>query len=71
MARGRPEFRNVDLDLESREPLGRLSDALPSVIVLFSARMLGKHLLSLEGSGANLTLDLARPSLRVQRSPPP
>jgi hypothetical protein len=56
MPRGDPEFRNVDLDLESREPLGRLIDALP-VIVLFPARMRGKYMLSLEDSGANLTLD--------------
>jgi hypothetical protein len=57
MSRGDPEFLNVDLDLESREPLGRLSDALPSVIVMLSARIGGKYVLSLEGSGSNLPLD--------------
>ena len=52
-----PEFLNVDLDLESREPLGRLVDALPSLIVMFSARMRGKYLMSVEGPWPTLPLD--------------
>jgi hypothetical protein len=57
MAQGDPAFLNVDLDLESREPLARLMDALPSLFVLLSTRMRGKYVVSLELSQPGLTLD--------------
>jgi hypothetical protein len=57
MPQRKPEFLNVDLDLESGSALGRLIDALPSMIVMFSARMRGKHVLSMELSVAGLSLD--------------
>jgi len=56
MARGDPQFLNVDLDLESREPLGYLADALP-VTVMFSARMRGRYVMTLEGSWPSLSLE--------------
>jgi len=56
MPRGAPEFLNVDLDLESPEPLGRLADALP-LTVMFSTRMRGKYVMSLEGSWPTVPLD--------------
>ena len=56
MPRGDPEFLNVDLDLESREPLGRLADALP-LTVMFSTRMRGNYVMSLEGTWPALPLD--------------
>jgi len=56
MARGDPEFLNVDLDLESREPLGRLADAL-SLTVMFSARIRGRYVMTLEGSWPTVSLE--------------
>ena len=47
MPRADPEFLNVDIDLESPEPLGRLADALPFT-VMFSTRMRGKYVMSLD-----------------------
>jgi hypothetical protein len=57
MPRGNPEFLNVDLDLESREPLRRLAEALPLLIVMSSTRMRGKYVMSLEAAWATLPLD--------------
>src|SRR5438309_7000210 len=56
MRRGDAEFLNVDLDLESREPLGRLADAL-RLTVMFSTRMRGQYVMSLEGSWPTASLD--------------
>ena len=56
MPRGDPEFLNVDLDLECRQPLGRLADALP-LTVMFSTGMRGKYVMSLEAAWATLPLD--------------
>lgn len=56
MPRADPEFLNVDIDLESPEPLGRLADALPFT-VMFSTRMRGKYVMSLEGSWPPVSLD--------------
>jgi hypothetical protein len=56
MPRGDPEFLNVDLDVESREPLGRLTDTLP-LTVMFSTRLRGKYVTSLEGSWPTVPLD--------------
>jgi hypothetical protein len=53
----RPQFLNVDLDIESRERLDRLADALDSLTVMFASRTRGKHVLSLEGPWAALSLD--------------
>ena len=57
MTRREPKFLNVDLDVESREPLGRLADALPSLLVLFSGRVRGRHMLSMELSDPALLVD--------------
>jgi hypothetical protein len=57
MPRGDPEFLTVDLDLESREPLGRLADALPSLIVMLNTKVDSKYVLSLELSRPGLILD--------------
>jgi len=57
MPRRNPEFLNVDLDLESREPLRRLAEALPLLIVMSSTRMRGKYVMSLEGAWPTLPLD--------------
>jgi hypothetical protein len=51
-----PEFLNVDLDVESREPLGELADAL-RLTVMFSTRMRGRYVMSLEGSWPSAALD--------------
>lgn len=56
MPRGDTEFLNVDLDVESREPLGLLANALP-LTVMFSARLRGKYVMSLEGSWPTVPLD--------------
>jgi len=57
MARREPEFLNVDLDLESRDGLGQFVDALPSMVVMFNARMRGRYVLSLELGAHGLSLD--------------
>ena len=57
MTRREPKFLNLDLDVESREPLGRLADALPSLLVLFSGRVRGRHMLSMELSDPALLVD--------------
>jgi hypothetical protein len=54
--RGDPEYLNVDLDLESREPPGRLADALPPLVVMLSTRMHGRYVMSLEGSWPTMPL---------------
>ncbi len=57
MAAREPEFLNVDLDLESWDALGQFVDALPSKVVMFSARMRGRYVLSLELGTPGLSLD--------------
>jgi hypothetical protein len=57
MSRGDPQFLNVDLDLESAEPLDGLADSSPSLIVMFSGRKRRKYFLSLELNLSGLTLD--------------
>jgi hypothetical protein len=57
MPASEPRFLNVDLDLESRDALGQLVDALPSLDVMVSARMRGRHVLSLELATPGLSLD--------------
>ena len=57
MPASEPVFLNVDLDVESREALGQFVDALPSLVVMFSARMRRRHVLSLELAVPGLSLD--------------
>jgi hypothetical protein len=57
MPASEPRFLNVDLDVESRDALGQLVDALPSLDVMVSARMRGRHVLSLELATPGLSLD--------------
>jgi hypothetical protein len=57
MTRTRPRFLNVDLELESREPLELLADAMPSLTVLASFRVRRKYVLSLEGNWSSITPD--------------
>jgi len=56
MPRGVPRFLDVDVDVESREPLHRLADALP-LVVLVTTRIRHKYVMSLEGTWPALSLD--------------
>jgi len=56
MPRSVPRFLDVDIDVESREPLQGLANALP-LIVLFSSKVRRNYVMSLEGTWPALSLD--------------
>ncbi len=74
MPSGAPQYLNVDLDIESREPLSSLVDALPHLTVMHYGRTRGKYVLSLEPAWPRRPLDqtlrrLAKMISKLRRKP--